>query len=62
MADELASNYLPNQRRQFIQYFASMGLSNSLLPGVLWAKLYEQRAEIHCTLQIFTVAKGMPGC
>jgi Asp-tRNA(Asn)/Glu-tRNA(Gln) amidotransferase A subunit family amidase len=45
MADELASNYLPNQRRQFIQYFASMGLSTSLLPGVLWAKLYEKKAQ-----------------
>ncbi len=45
MADELASGYPPNQRRQFIQYFASMGLSSSLLPGVLWAKLQEQKAQ-----------------
>ena len=45
MADELSSDYLPNQRRQFLQFFASMGLSSSLLPGVLWAKLHEQKAE-----------------
>ena len=45
MADELPSDYPPNQRRQFLQYFASMGLSSSLLPGVLWAKLHEQGAQ-----------------
>jgi Asp-tRNA(Asn)/Glu-tRNA(Gln) amidotransferase A subunit family amidase len=45
MADELPSDYPLNQRRQFLQYFASMGLSSSLLPGVLWAKLHEQQAQ-----------------
>src|SRR5258708_16423792 len=45
MADELASGYPPNQRRQFIEYFAFMGLSSSLLPGVLWAKLQEQKTQ-----------------
>jgi Asp-tRNA(Asn)/Glu-tRNA(Gln) amidotransferase A subunit family amidase len=44
MPDELVSGYPPNQRRQFIEYFAFMGLSSSLLPGVLWAKLQEQKA------------------
>src|SRR5260370_42571033 len=45
MADGLASGYRVNQRRQFIEYFAFMGLSSSLLPGVLWAKLQEQRTQ-----------------
>jgi len=43
VADKLSSDYPPNQRRQFLQYFASVGLSSSLLPGVLWAKLHEPR-------------------
>lgn len=45
MADELSSGYRPNQRRQFIEYFALIGLSSSLLPGVLWAKLQEQKTQ-----------------
>ncbi len=45
MADELSSDDSPNQRRRFLQYFASIGLSSSLLPGVLWAKLHEQKAQ-----------------
>src|SRR5258707_7327447 len=32
-------------RRRFITYFSSVGLSSTLLPGVLWAKLQEERAE-----------------
>jgi Asp-tRNA(Asn)/Glu-tRNA(Gln) amidotransferase A subunit family amidase len=32
-------------RRRFIAYFSSAGLSTTLLPGVLWAKLQEQRAS-----------------
>ena len=32
-------------RRQFVNYFASIGLGSTLLPGVLWAKL-EDGAEI----------------
>jgi len=44
MTDELASEYPPNQRRRFIEYFALTGLSTTLLPGVLWAKLQEQKA------------------
>ncbi len=45
MADELAPCYRANQRRQFIEYFAFLGLSSSLLPGVLWAKLQEQKTQ-----------------
>jgi Asp-tRNA(Asn)/Glu-tRNA(Gln) amidotransferase A subunit family amidase len=31
-------------RRQFIGYFTSIGLSSTLLPGVLWAKVHQQKA------------------
>jgi Asp-tRNA(Asn)/Glu-tRNA(Gln) amidotransferase A subunit family amidase len=31
-------------RRQFIAYFSGVGLSSTLLPGVLWAQVREQRA------------------
>ncbi|KPK79352.1 MAG: hypothetical protein AMS25_12920 [Gemmatimonas sp. SM23_52] len=29
-------------RRRFLAYFAGLGLSSTLLPGVLWARLQEQ--------------------
>ena len=32
-------------RRGFISYFASVGLSSTLLPGVLWARVQEVKAE-----------------
>jgi len=32
-------------RRGFITYFASLGLSSTLLPGVLWARVQEEKAE-----------------
>ena len=39
MADPAAT------RRGFITYFASVGLSSTLLPGVLWARVQEEKAE-----------------
>jgi len=35
---------VPPTRRQFLSYFSSVGLATTLLPGVLWAKLQEERA------------------
>src|SRR5712664_3516155 len=32
-------------RRSFLAYFSSLGLSSTLLPGVLWAKVEEQKPE-----------------
>jgi len=32
-------------RRGFISYFAGVGLSSTLLPGVLWARVQEEKAE-----------------
>jgi hypothetical protein len=29
-------------RRNFIRYFSTLGLSSTLLPGILWAKVQEQ--------------------
>jgi len=45
MPDDLASSHRSSQRRQFIEYFACIGLSSSLLPGVLWARLQEQKTQ-----------------
>jgi Asp-tRNA(Asn)/Glu-tRNA(Gln) amidotransferase A subunit family amidase len=60
MADELASGYPPNQRRQFIEYFAFIGLSSSLLPGVLWAKLQEQKTQ-KITVEMLREAEEISG-
>ena len=30
-------------RRYFLAYFSSLGLSSTLLPGVLWAKMQEEQ-------------------
>lgn len=35
---------LTSDRRRFMAYFSSLGLSSTLFPGVLWGKLSEQRA------------------
>jgi Asp-tRNA(Asn)/Glu-tRNA(Gln) amidotransferase A subunit family amidase len=32
-------------RRSFLAYFSSLGLSSTLLPGVLWAKVEEEKPE-----------------
>jgi Asp-tRNA(Asn)/Glu-tRNA(Gln) amidotransferase A subunit family amidase len=32
-------------RRRFIAYFSTTGLATTLLPGVLWARMQEQRAQ-----------------
>jgi Asp-tRNA(Asn)/Glu-tRNA(Gln) amidotransferase A subunit family amidase len=60
MADELSSDDSPNQRRRFLQYFASIGLSSSLLPGVLWAKLHELKAQ-KITLEMLLDAEEISG-
>src|SRR3954471_20401329 len=39
MADAAAT------RRGFLTYFASVGLSSTLLPGVLWARVLQENAE-----------------
>src|SRR5215470_5709723 len=34
-----------NNRRQFIEYFACLGLSSTLLPGILWAELQQSKVQ-----------------
>ncbi len=34
-----------HDRRSFLAYFSSLGLSSTLFPGVLWAKLEETKAS-----------------
>src|SRR3954451_14689659 len=34
-----------DSRRRFLAYFASAGLSSTLLPGVLWARVQEDKAD-----------------
>src|SRR3954468_11761536 len=34
-----------DSRRRFLAYFASAGLSSTLLPGVLWARVQEEKAD-----------------
>src|SRR5215475_5607521 len=60
VGDKLSSDYPPNRSRQFLQYFASMGLSSSLLPGVLWAKLHEEKAQ-KITREILRDAEEIAG-
>jgi hypothetical protein len=36
---------LARDRRSFLAYFSSLGLSTTLLPGVLWAKVEEEKPE-----------------
>src|SRR5258707_9545496 len=36
---------LVRDRRLFLAYFSSLGLTSTLLPGVLWAKVEEQQPE-----------------
>jgi hypothetical protein len=37
--------HIEAQRRQFLAYFGGLGLSSTLLPGVLWGTLQEQNAQ-----------------
>jgi hypothetical protein len=39
-------------RRQFMSYFSSMGLSSSLLPGVLWTKVAQGQVSALTTSEI----------
>src|SRR5207249_2578010 len=32
-------------RRRFLAYFSTAGLTSTLLPGALWARMQEERAE-----------------
>ncbi|MFQ5651975.1 MAG: amidase [bacterium] len=47
-------------RRQFLAYFSSIGLSSTLLPGVLWARLQEKK-ELSLTKGMVAEAEKVAG-
>src|SRR5947209_18586865 len=49
-----------NSRRQFIEYFACVGLSSTLLPGVLWANMQQSKAQ-KITKQMLKDAEEIAG-
>ena len=55
-----APHDLLSSRRQFIGYFISIGLSSTLLPGVLWAKVHRQQAQ-RITKDMLTEAEKIAG-
>lgn len=47
-------------RRRFLAYFSSIGLTSTLLPGVLWAKIQEKK-ELTISKEMLTEAKNLAG-
>ncbi len=47
-------------RRRFLAYFSSIGLSSTLLPGVLWARV-QQQAEPKITKDMLDEAEQVAG-
>jgi len=48
-------------RRSFLSYFSSLGLSSTLLPGVLWAKLEAESPEATVTKEMLREACAVAG-
>src|SRR5580704_19502214 len=48
------------KRRQFMAYFAGLGLGSTLLPGVLWARMQDAGAQ-EVTLAMVTDALKLAG-
>lgn len=36
---------LTTDRRRFLAYFSGVGMTSTLLPGTLWARIQEQQAD-----------------
>ena len=47
-------------RRRFLAYFGGVGLSSTLLPGVLWAKLQEAESP-EITIEMIREAARLAG-
>ena len=47
-------------RRRFLAYFSSIGLTSTLLPGVLWAKIQEKK-ELRISKEMLTEAEKLAG-
>jgi hypothetical protein len=54
------SNPLLSNRRDFIAFFASLGLSSTLFPGVLWAQVQEKPAQ-KITKEMLIVSERIAG-
>src|SRR5580765_6049669 len=48
-------------RRAFVGYFSSIGLSGTLLPGVLWAQVAQQQAPKVVTKEMIAQAEKVAG-
>lgn len=59
MTLENTDHSLPN-RRNFIAYFAGLGLSSTLLPGALWAQVQEKSTQ-RITKEMLVVAERIAG-
>src|SRR5258708_14526022 len=51
---------LVRDRRLFLAYFSSLGLTSTLLPGVLWAKVEEEKPA-RITKEMLRVAASVAG-
>jgi len=57
---EQTRNYKKIDRRHFLAYFTSAGLSTTLLPGILWARMQEAKTP-RISKQMLTEAEGLAG-
>src|SRR3954470_20836854 len=48
-------------RRQFMAYFGALGLSSTLLPGVLWAQANQQPQGTPITKEMIAAAEQLSG-
>jgi Asp-tRNA(Asn)/Glu-tRNA(Gln) amidotransferase A subunit family amidase len=59
MPPKSAASFLPD-RRSFLTYFSSLGLAPTLFPGVLWAKLEDQKLRT-ITKEMLRAAAAVAG-
>ena len=45
-------NAVTTSRRRFLSYFSGVGLTSTLLPGTLWARMQEQEALVPQTVPV----------
>ncbi|MEJ7849481.1 MAG: amidase [Pyrinomonadaceae bacterium] len=54
------TNQVPLNRRNFIAFFSSLGLSSTLFPGILWTQVQEKAAQ-KITKEMIAAAERMAG-
>ena len=60
MEIKTSSDHAMESRRKFLAYFSSIGLSSTLLPGVLWAQVKDPENP-RVTLDMLTSAEAIAG-